>query len=510
MLLIVGFLVIGGVLAAGGWWKFPSTALGSVFSWQDDSMPAPITAVARKTVIPHEILAGGELQSADSVDVVCEVEGQDIKIVEIVPEGTLVDEGQIVVRLDPSQINDELAQQRITVTQADAAAKAALEELKIQKNLAESSIAAAALTVRVAELDRKKYLEGEYQVELNDLRGSIALAETDLQEAEDMVEHFEMLVRKGFRSPEQLEAKQQAVQKAQFVLNRDKEKLQVLERFTRKRQEVELTAKAEEAVRELERVKSSSAATLTKAETDLEVAEATAELEHQQLRRIEQQLALCEVRAPAEGTLIYAKDKNKKIELGAQVHFKQKLFSLPDLERMQVSAFVHESEVQQVRRGMPAEIKVEAFPELALSGEVSEIATFYDPNRQWMSGGVKEYATTILIDELPTGIGLKPGMTAEVTIRVGDLSEGVIVPVAAVASQGEASYCFRQSNERLEPVPVTLGENTDFYVEILSGLDEGDRVALDARARLEALQGEEDSTQSLTDQIAAVGNDVGG
>jgi RND family efflux transporter MFP subunit len=470
---------------------------GYVSQFGSDDMPAPLTAVAREMVVPHEVLAGGELQSAEAVDVMCEVEGPQLKIVEMLPEGTYVQSGQIVVRLDPSQINDRLAAQQIKVTQVNAVAKAAAEELKIQQNLAESVIAEAQLTVTLAELDRKKYLEGEYQVELNDLRGSIALAETDLQDAKDMVEHFENLVRKGFSTPEQLESKQQEVERAKHVLNRDQEKLQVLERFTRERQLVELTAKAEETIRELERVRGSSRATVSKAKTDLEVAEATAELEREQLRRIEEQLKLCDVRAPAAGTLIYAKDKTKKIELGATVHFKQKLFSLPDLTKIQVTAFVHESEIQQVKIGMQANIKVDAFPDLSLTGKVTDIASYYDSTRHWMSGGVKEYKTSILIEKYPVDVGLKPGMTAQVTIQIGDLSQGVVVPVVAVAEKDGSTYCFRQAEGRLQATEVRLGENTEDFVEVLSGLQVGDRVALDARARLAAAETMSPATTSL-------------
>ena len=138
--------------------------LSTYFSlFGSDDLPAPMTAVAREMVVPHEVLAGGELQSADAVNVVCEVEEKELKIVEMVPEGSLVQSGQVVVRLDPSEINDQLAQQQIKVTQVDAAAKADAEELKIQKNLAASAIAQAKLTLTLAELDRKKYLEGESQ-----------------------------------------------------------------------------------------------------------------------------------------------------------------------------------------------------------------------------------------------------------------------------------------------------------------------------------------------------------
>ena len=453
-----------------------------------------ITAVASNRVIPHLVQAGGELKSADAVEVVCEVEAQQLKIVQMLEEGTKVEAGDVVVRLDPSEINDRLAQQQIRVTQADATAKATAEELKIQKNLAASAIAAAELALRLAELDRKKYVEGEYQVEQNDLRGSIALAETDLQEATDTVEHFQMLVKKGFRSPEQLEAKRQAVERAEYALTRDQEKLQVLENFTRERQVVELTAKAEEAVRELERSKSSATATITKAQTDLEVAEATAALERKQLEKIEQQLALCDVRAPVAGTLVYAKDKSKKIELGAPVHYKQQLFTLPDMSSMQVEAFVHESVVKKVSPGMQATIRVDAFPDVVLKGRVTDVATFYDATRQWMSGGVKEYAAMVLIEELPEQLALKPGMTAQARIQVGELSDGVIAPLAAIARREEGGYCcYVAGPAGFEQREITLGENTENYVEVLSGLQSGERVALDARVRQDAQRDQQPS-----------------
>ena len=148
--------------------------------WTSKQAPMPVTAIAQSTTIPHDVLAGGELQSADAVDVVSDVEGTQIKIVEMVPEGTSVAKDELVLRLDPSEIKNRLAEQRIKVTQADAAAKAAKEELQIQRNVAESALAEAQLTVKLAELDRKKYMEGEYQVEFNDLQGSIALAGVSL------------------------------------------------------------------------------------------------------------------------------------------------------------------------------------------------------------------------------------------------------------------------------------------------------------------------------------------
>lgn len=444
-----------------------------------------ITATVTRATLPIVVTGGGELESAVGIDVHSGVEGEQVKIVEMLPEGSFVKQGQLVIRLDPSEVNDRLAEQQIKVMQADATAKASAEEFKIQQNLGASQVAAAELALTLAELDLEKYIEGDYSVELNTLKGSLALAMTALQEAEDTLEYYRTLVKKGFRSPEQLRVKAQALERAKYDLSRDEEKLMVLQQYTLKRQKAELSAKAEETVRELERAKSSSAALATKAKTDWEVAQATAKLERKQLERIEQQLALCDVDAPLDGTVVYAHQKKAPLELGVVVHFKQKLFSVTNISEMQVKAFVHESQVKKVGPGMPVAVRVDAMPNLELTGKVKEVANFYDTTRQWMSGGVKDYETIISVDGLPDA-GLKPGMTAKVEILVGELSNSLIVPIPAVAEADGRYYCYVVGGQAVDRRPVTLGASTENFVEISEGLGEGEEVALDARQRADS------------------------
>jgi hypothetical protein len=150
---------------------------------------------------------------------------------------------------------------------------------------------------------------------------------------------------------------------------------------------------------------------------------------------------------------------------------------------MLVRAFVHEAEVQKVKPGMPVQVRVDAFPELVLEGEVAVVSDFYDSSRQWLSGGVKEYATMIQIRNLPDA-GLKPGMTTRVEIHAGQLTNSLVVPLAAVAAQKGAHYCYVVQAGGIESRPVRIGRNTDRYVEITQGLQPGEEVALDARHRL--------------------------
>jgi RND family efflux transporter MFP subunit len=468
---LVALLVWGGRL-----WLVPS-----------NSQAAEITAAVTRAALPIDVTERGELESSKTIDVRCEVEGHQNKIVEITPEGTPVTKDQVVVRFDTELLTKNFAEQEIKLKQAEGKAKTAKGELEVQKNKAESEVAQKELALQLAELDKTKYLEGEYKVELEDKQGAIKLAERDLKEAEEKLEHYRAFVKKGFGTPEQLRLKETDVVRHQFNLARDKAKLMVLEKFTLQRQTAELTAKAAEAVRELERTKKSTAAAVDKAQSDLDAAEVTAKLEKATLERIKKQLDRCVVKAPQEGILVYSKDRywdaSSRIQLGAMVHFQQTLFSLPDLGRMQVKVHIHESVVKKVKPGQKADILVDAYPDRVLHGTVESVATLAHSRGYWDERAVKEYVTIVKIDDLPVDAGLKPGMTAEVTIHVKHLNDVLTVPVQAVTERAGGHCCYVVGPNGVERREVTVGENNDKFVEVKSGLEESERVALDARAR---------------------------
>jgi RND family efflux transporter MFP subunit len=477
------------------------TLAGWLFSGGQDQ--ADITTTVVRATVPIFITCGGELESAQGVEVLCEVEHKDgVKIVEMVPAGSQVKQGEVVVRLDPSVFYDQRAAQEIEVAKVDALARAAVEELKIQQNLAASQVAQAELAETLAQLDLEKYMEGDYNVEFNELQGAIALKQTELQEAQETVEFYRDLVKKGFRTPEQLQAKQRAVEKADYELRSNEERLRVLENFTLRRQEAELTAKADEAERELTRAIDSSQAGVNKAQSDVDLAQATARLEHQQLERIGKQIELCTVRAPSDGIVVYARNEKDPLDLGDAVYFKRKLCSITNLTRMQVQAFVHESDVKKVRRGMPTEITVDALPGLTLRGTVEQVGDFYDGTRHWLSGGVKEYETIVTINDAPQS-GLKPGMTSKVQIHVGELSDCLVVPVPAVVEHDGHYFCYVLDGQYAERRRVTIGASTENLVEITEGLAEGEKVALDARRRQSELEGGEGNREATLEKAVA-------
>jgi RND family efflux transporter MFP subunit len=460
------------------------------WSWRDHEAVPEITATVVRAELPITVTERGELESSKTVDVRCEVEGEQLKIVEIVPEGTRVREGDLVIRFDTDKLARSFAEEEVKWRTADAKAKGADEDLEVAKNKAASEIAKAKLTLKLSQIDLRKYLEGEYLQEKRGIEGEVLLAEEELKRARERVVYSERLHKKGYVSASEVEADRVAETKAKNTLDVAKEKMRVLEKFTRERTEAELTANAEEAVRELERVTRSQASTIAKAESDFAVARDTAAIEKTQLDRLKQQWDRCTVRAPCDGIVVYNKDRpwdqSSRIQVGGVVHFQQRLFSLPDLEALQVKVRIHESAVKKLGEGQRAEVRVDAYPNKVLAGTVEKVATLADSRGFWDQRGVKEYETIVRLSDVPPDAGLKPGMTAEVKILVDRLSDVLVVPVQAVAEHAGEHVSYVVADGAVEQRAVSVGENNDQFIEITGGLCDGERVALDARARVEA------------------------
>lgn len=458
-------------------------------STEQETLPE-VTATVLKAELPVTVMERGELESSKTVDVRCEVEGEQIKIVEIIPEGTRVSEGDVVIRFDTDKLSRSITEQEVKWRTADAKAKASEEDLEVAKNQAASEIAAAKLALKLAQIDLKKYIEGDFPQEKREIEGEVLIAEEELKRAHDRVVFSERLKRKGYLSTGEYEADKFAETKAANAVNLAKEKLRVLENFTRERTEAEMSANAEEAGREMERVTRSQTSTIAKADSDHRVAVATAAIEKAQLDRLKQMLERCTIKAPRDGIIVYAKDRpwdqTARVQVGGIVHFQQRLFSLPDLTQLQVRVRIHESAVKKLQEGQTAEIRIDAIPNRVLTGVVEKVATLADARGFWDQRGVKEYETLVRLTDVPEEGGLKPGMTAEVKILVSRLSDVLVVPVQAVAEHSGSHVAFVIRDDKLERCTVAVGENNDQFIQITSGLAAGDRVALDARARVEA------------------------
>ncbi|MGL6074250.1 MAG: efflux RND transporter periplasmic adaptor subunit [Fimbriiglobus sp.] len=469
--------------------------IGFVIYWAIDWLTGgpggkpPLTATAMSGELKITVSDRGELESINPVQVICELQGGG-KLVSILPEGTPVEKGTEVAKLDTDVLTKAINEQEIKWEAAESKVNAARSELSQTKNKAKSEISKAELALVYAEIDLEAYTDpdGEFTRDRDKAKGALELARKNLKEAEDDLEFTKGLVKKGFAQLDMVRTKEYALQQQKLNASSAEAELTVLEKFTKKKKLTELKAKANEAKIELERTKEIQATAIAKVEDDVKSSLKTAEIEKKQLERIRKQMDQCIIKAPSPGIVVYYNarywDESARIRPGAQLYYQQPIFTLPDLSKMRVKMKVHESVVKKVKVGNTATMQIDALPNRVLNGKVLKIATL-PQSEGWRGGAVKQYETEVSIDDLPADAGLKPGMTAEVKILINTIPDAISVPVQAVAEfEGESVVYI--AGRRITRHVVTVGDSNEQYIQILSGLEPDEKVALDARLRAAA------------------------
>jgi multidrug efflux pump subunit AcrA (membrane-fusion protein) len=143
---------------------------------------------------------------------------------------------------------------------------------------------------------------------------------------------------------------------------------------------------------------------------------------------------------------------------------------------MSAKVKIHESYIKKVKKGQKARVTVDAFPDQVLDGEVTNVGVLPDSQNRWMNPDLKVYKTTVTVNG--TYDWLKPGMSAKVEIQVDHLPEVVYVPIQAVSPSDGKQVCYVVNGGAPERREVEVGQFNDEFIEIKSGLQEGEKVLL--------------------------------
>lgn len=160
--------------------------------------------------------------------------------------------------------------------------------------------------------------------------------------------------------------------------------------------------------------------------------------------------------------------------LGAAVNSKSAVVTIADLSSLRVEADVSESNLSRIRPGQPCEIVLDAIPDARFAGELLTIVPTADRSK-----------ATVMVKVRFTRLDprILPEMSARVAILERPVSSGeeapkTAIPPAAVRSEGDRQLVFRIVENRVRAVPVVLGAAIGDQVEVVSGVNAGDKLVL--------------------------------
>lgn len=463
-------------LAMGTGFAVAVLAVGSLMRAR--SSDAVLVAAVEEGPFEVKIIESGTLQALRSITYSSTIPGSQAKILEIVPEGTHVDEGDVLVKFDPQPFAEELEQSQAQLAQAEAELVKAREEYKLLQIAAKEELTESRDKVRLAELELESVVEGKGKLAEAESAAELSQARRELEKAEASYEDLKPFLAEGFITKLELDRAKQAVDKAREDLEILEIKHNTYMNYTRPA-EIEgsraALANSKESLRQSERA---SSFRLSQAKAALELAES----KHAELvSRVELQsenLERCEIKATVSGLVIYKEvffgSEKRKVQVGDQVWPNQPLIMLPDLSQMTVETQVRETDIYKVEKNQQVLISADAYPELTLEGEVSYIGTLAQADE--VRRGGKYFNVTILVEEADPR--LRPGMSARVELLVDRLETARYVPLEAVFERGGKHYCYVMRDDSPEVREVLVGPSNENHIIIEQGLDVGDRVLL--------------------------------
>lgn len=187
---------------------------------------------------------------------------------------------------------------------------------------------------------------------------------------------------------------------------------------------------------------------------------------------LEQRLESAHGVAPFDGTLY-----SLPIRPGDFVKPGDLLGEMADLRQVRVRAFVDEPELGQIEVNQAVDILWDAHPDRIWTGRTEILP------KQVVTRGTRNVGE-LLCSVTNDKQDLLPNTTVDVRIHISERPGALVIPRGAVFTEGDRRYVYQVEDDRLHRRAIKVGIANPTKIEVLSGLSEGDVVALPGEAPL--------------------------
>ena len=415
-----------------------AVALVSLTSVEDE-----LIASAQRGTLSVRLLETGTMKPVRSITYSSPLVGRQSEITFLVQEGTRVQAGDLIARLDTRELDVELVRSVQAVRQAEVDLRVAEAERD------------------QAQADRDSVTGGSGAIDLFEAQTNLELAEkrTALMRAD--YAKLQPLIDRQFITREELDRLGLELQQAEADLEITRRRVELLQQQTRPRNVRQAELQLTQRDARLQYVR-------------LQLVEARA-----RVTALEEAIATASIHARQGGLVVYEDNLSvsppRSVRAGDVVTSSQGLVTIPEVDHMLVESSVREADLHRIEPGQRVEVSVEAFPSARLQGRVASIGTLARPTAG-RAGPEKRFDVIVELD--PSDVELRPEMTAHLEILVGTEEDVLLIPVTAVF-QHEGLPAVRLLQRRDVTIRlVDLGDTDDIMVEVVAGLDDGDQVSL--------------------------------
>ena len=452
-------IVILLLAAAGGWaWRI---------SAQRTSQPrVPVATVTRGEFVVS-LLAEGPLESDNLVVVRTGKAAGELTM--IVPEGTVVKEGDVVCEIEARELLRKKADEELSYKQA-------MEGIENTREMAEERVDSDQRALVQAQQDLETWEEST-GVRAEQAEDQLAYDRAEAERLRLDYERTQRLADKGYQAAAEADIAKASYEAQQFKVQQSIKDLELNRQqiaSERRQRQSAVAARARRVQISRDRIEGRVARAQRWADVAAErVANTTAAL------------ADTVIRAPASGTVAlfstFASGERRPWREGDQVASGTPLGTISGSENMSVRCRIKENKIGLVRKGQQAEIQFESLAGKRFTGVVSSVGTvarevwvWEDPTAE---ANERVFDVVVKVKQTEPGV-LKPGLNAQTTIIAKRLPGVLYVPLDTVLERDGKRVVYVKKGDGFALREVQVGDSNEVAVVIESGLSEGEEVAL--------------------------------
>ena len=416
---------------------------------------------------------------------------QGLDIIEAVKDQAVLKKGDLIVAFSDENYLDELEDQTITIEENEKNLMILQQDYQMKIADIVSAIKSSTDAHRTSKEALEKYVSEDAPLQKKNLQQNLASARLNVENEEENLASLKSSLLSASMGDEaarlkieaQVESSEMKIENLESAEENASYNLRIFKQYTFPQQSRKLEQNQVKSEMNLQKELVNSAAQRLQIERKIQTQERVLRSLRQQKEDLIENIAMLKVWAPVDGTISYGNpdprrrnQQQKEIVVGTAMNRSEIIGSIPDLSRLIVNVDIPEISRSKIDTGMRAEMRIKALPNLRLSGAVEKVSDMASLLIFWDRSSPKIYPTIISLDQNDSA--LRPGMTVEVDMISAVISKVLFVPVEALFIKEGDVFCQVKKAVGSEERSVTIGRSSSSYVEILKGLEEGDRVLL--------------------------------
>jgi HlyD family secretion protein len=418
-------------------------------------------------------------------------EWSEFKIVEIVPHGATVHQGQTLVKFDGEKLKEAIAELEIDQKIEELALLKAEQELPRAEESIKKAFEQAERALADAKVDYKNYQEVDREMMVRQIDMQLKSAQQSAENAREELDQLEKMYLADdlTEETEEIVLKRQrvAVEMADFMLERSKIQHERGHELQMPRNDITEKEFVESLELQFERAKTALETDLTRGRYDLEKARRARAKSLEKHADLTKDLGLLEIKAPTDGVVYYGGATRgewtdmasmiQRLKPDADAPTDSVLMTIVAPKPLVVETTLEEKDLVGIKKDQAATVVPTADDEVKLKAKVTNVSAIP------VEAGKFALALELTGGDAPEW--LVAGMTGKTKLTTYEDKSALLAPKSAVHSDDadDSKYVWLVDGEKVEKQTVTTGKTKGEEIEIVEGLEAGDVVSLDDEAK---------------------------